>query len=94
MRYQLAYNKPTETVQASTAYAVATGLTLDLLTSNLTLSVSIYADKPAFTAGKAPIGSFSRTIVAAALTLNAQTAIDNAVTGGQIPELAGATVVA
>ena len=94
MPYQLAMADPTGTAAIPTAYTVHMTTTFDMLAKTATAFYSVWRDKAARDAGLAPLKSFTRTVNAVALTNSLQTSADALVTGGQITELVGATVVA
>lgn len=96
MAYQLpaTYVGPYSASAYPSAYAVLLTTTLDMVNKTATGFYSVWGDKASRDAGKSPLLSFSRTVNATGLVNSVQTSADTLVTGGQITELLGSTVVA
>ena len=94
MAYQVAYTDPTSASGIAAAYAQVLVTSLDMIAKTATGNFTVWRDKASHDAGKAPVDAFTRTVPATALVNTVQTQIDSLVTGGSIPQLVGATVVA
>lgn len=94
MAYQLSIPDPYSTAQATASHTVLLTITLDMVAKTATGAYSTWKDKASRDALLPPIRSFTRTVAATALVNSTQTTADALVTGGQITELVGATVVA
>ena len=95
MAYQTAFTSPYQASVAPIAYTMPTSIVVDPVTKNITVNFSTWIDKASQTAGKLPIAQHSFTFQNAATIVNSlQTSLDTAVTGGLVPLLPSASVVA